>query len=114
MLPDIEAEFVLKCTVCGVKVEITGVPTDAKKRGETFQRIFTAIDERFGDGNGELSESEFRNFMERVSPSCTNDDCAKVFAWIDADGSKQLSFAEFLDWLEAIVTLFYGRYKRKM
>ncbi len=75
-------------------------------RYDELRNKFIAFDR---NGDDTIDKNEFRSFLKTVSKA----KASQIFLQIDADKSERLTFVEFSDWIEAIVTLFYGVYKRR-
>jgi hypothetical protein len=70
-------------------------PTAAEVEELKLKQIWTAIDT---DGTGSLNEDELRHVFKLMGQSISDKKLTAIFKQIDADGSLELEFEEFLEW----------------
>lgn len=69
----------------------------ANKQEAKFKAIFDQIDE---DKTGGLDVNEMFEFMAIICPQVTKTEVVEVFEEIDVDGDGDLTFEEFMNWIE--------------
>lgn len=100
--------FSLKCKVCNVSLDLE-LPRKPFERQQLLFDLFSRIDE---DGSGSVDRNEFLGFLRLMIENTSRKDADSIFDFLDADESGTVEFEEFLEWIEAIVTLFFTKYKR--
>ena len=73
-----------------------------------YERIFNRFDE---DGDGKLSPSELRRFVETIGEELLMEEAQELVASMDSDGYGLLGLEEFVEWVEREIR---GDEERKM
>ena len=73
-----------------------------------YERIFNRFDE---DGDGKLSPSELRRFVETIGEELLMEEAQELVASMDSDGDGLLGLEEFVEWVEREIR---GDEERKM
>jgi Ca2+-binding EF-hand superfamily protein len=71
------------------------VSIDLRERLRDLKTAFARFDR---DGNGRIDYQEFRELLDRVGPSPTEEEAQLAFTIIDDSGTGYVSFDEFVSW----------------
>ena len=67
-------------------------------RAEVQEQVIDLFEQFDKDGDGQIDEGEFREVIEALGGSSTDEVLSLEFAAIDINGDERVGLLEFMDW----------------